>query len=131
MILYFEIPIIQRFTHILLSVVFWLVMTLAGIFGFLIGIVTIAQISLTTPLTHNISGTAKACVQTLIAVLLGDRVSLRTMIGTGCVLFGSFMYSLVRSYEMDKKKLTAKTEEASSLNVDVEKQPLLSKPKLI
>ena len=78
---------------------------MAGIFGFLIGIVTIAQISLTSPLTHNISGTAKACVQTIIAVLfLGDKMSLRSVFGTICVLFGTFMYSLVRNYEMDQKK---------------------------
>ena len=74
-------------------------MNLAGIFGFLIGIVTIAQIRLTSPLTHNISGTAKACVQTLVAVLfLGDKMSRRSAFGTFCVLFGSFMYSLVRGW---------------------------------
>ena len=80
------------------SIFFWSVMDLAGIFGFLIGIVTIAQIRLTSPLTHNISGTAKACVQTLLAVLfLGDKMTLRSCIGTFCVLFGTFMYSLVSS----------------------------------
>ena len=81
-------------------------MNIAGVFGFLIGIVTIAQINLTSPLTHNISGTAKACVQTLVAVIfLGDKMSMRSVMGTACVLFGTFMYSVVRSREMDKNKM--------------------------
>ena len=105
MIIIFERDIIKEHISSFSSIVFWSVMTLAGIFGFLIGIVTIAQISLTSPLTHNISGTAKACVQTIIAVLfLGDKMSLRSVFGTICVLFGTFMYSLVRNYEMDQKK---------------------------
>ena len=103
MIIIFERDIIKEHISSFSSIVFWSVMTLAGIFGFLIGIVTIAQISLTSPLTHNISGTAKACVQTIIAVLfLGDKMSLRSVFGTTCVLFGTFMYSVVRNYEMDQ-----------------------------
>lgn len=87
------------------SLSFWFTMNAAGFFGFLIGIVTIAQISLTSPLSHNISGTAKACVQTLIAVLfLGDEMSAQSVLGTVCVLFGTFMYSLVRSKEMDRNR---------------------------
>lgn len=105
MIIIFERDIIKEHIASFTSIIFWSVMTLAGIFGFLIGIVTIAQISLTSPLTHNISGTAKACVQTIIAVLfLGDKMSLRSVFGTICVLFGTFMYSVVRNYEMDHKK---------------------------
>ena len=105
MIIIFERDIIKEHISSFSSIVFWSVMTLAGIFGFLIGIVTIAQISLTSPLTHNISGTAKACVHTIIAVLfLGDKMSLRSVFGTTCVLFGTFMYSVVRNYEMDQKK---------------------------
>ena len=105
MIIIFERDIIKEHISSFSSIIFWSVMTMAGIFGFLIGIVTIAQISLTSPLTHNISGTAKACVQTIIAVLfLGDKMSLRSVFGTICVLFGTFMYSLVRNYEMDQKK---------------------------
>ena len=105
MIIIFERDIIKEHISSFSSIIFWSVMTMAGIFGFLIGIVTIAQISLTSPLTHNVSGTAKACVQTIIAVLfLGDKMSLRSVFGTICVLFGTFMYSLVRNYEMDQKK---------------------------
>ena len=108
---------------------FWLVMNGAGVFGFLIGIITIAQISLTSPLTHNISGTAKACVQTLVAVIfLGDKMSFRSFCGTAMVLAGTFMYSLVRSREMDKEKDKKRTEvEMTKISEekDVESNPLL------
>ena len=108
---------------------FWAVMNGAGVFGFLIGIITIAQISLTSPLTHNISGTAKACVQTLVAVIfLGDKMSFRSFCGTAMVLVGTFMYSLVRSREMDKEKAKKKIEvemASTSSEKDVESNPLL------
>ncbi len=38
-------------------------MTVTGIMGFGIGLVTVMQVKATSPLTHNISGTAKAAVQ--------------------------------------------------------------------
>ena len=102
----------------------------AGVFGFLIGIITIIQISLTSPLTHNIAGTAKACVQTLVAVIfLGDKMSFRSFCGTAMVLIGTFMYSLVKSREMDmekaKKKVEIKMSKISSEERDVESNPLL------
>lgn len=136
LIIVFERSIISSHMSSFYSMVFWGVMTLAGIFGFLIGIVTIAQISLTSPLTHNISGTAKASVQTIIAVLFfGDKMSIRSAIGTIMVLGGTFLYSLVRSREMDREKARKQAEAASSLydnsnsqeNKDSEGLPLLKK----
>ena len=109
---------------------FWWKMTVAGILGFLIGIVTIAQISLTSPLTHNISGTAKACLQTLIAVLfLNEKVSFRSLVGIVCVLFGTFMYSVVRSKEMDRNKTkdSPKLGPAPAVIEIDEDKPLLTK----
>ena len=44
----------------------WVVLTLVGVVGFLINIAMYLQISLTSPLTNTVSGTVKACVQTLI-----------------------------------------------------------------
>lgn len=136
LIVVFERSIISSHMSSFYSMVFWGVMTLAGIFGFLIGIVTIAQISLTSPLTHNISGTAKASVQTIIAVLFfGDKMSFRSAIGTIMVLGGTFLYSLVRSREMDREKARKQAEAASNLydnsssqeNKDSEGLPLLKK----
>ncbi len=51
----------------LISPTFWAAMTVAGVFGFSIGIVTVLQIKATSPLSHNISGTAKAAVQSMLA----------------------------------------------------------------
>jgi GDP-fucose transporter C1 len=47
----------------LVSPFFWFCMTVTGIMGFGIGLVTVMQVKATSPLTHNISGTAKAAVQ--------------------------------------------------------------------
>ena len=136
LIIVFERSIISSHMSSFYSMVFWGVMTLAGIFGFLIGIVTIAQISLTSPLTHNIPGTAKASVQTIIAVLFfGDKMSIRSAIGTIMVLGGTFLYSLVRSREMDREKARKQAEAASNLydnsssqdSKDSEGLPLLKK----
>ena len=38
-------------------------MNVTGATGFAIGLVTVMQVKATSPLTHNISGTAKAAVQ--------------------------------------------------------------------
>ncbi len=47
----------------LVSLFFWTSMTITGAMGFAIGLVTVMQVKATSPLTHNISGTAKAAVQ--------------------------------------------------------------------
>ena len=47
----------------LLSLFFWTAMIITGIMGFAIGLVTVMQVKATSPLTHNISGTAKAAAQ--------------------------------------------------------------------
>lgn len=129
LILIFERKTILEYAASFFSPMFWSIMTLAGVFGFLIGIVTILQIKLTSPLTHNISGTAKACVQTMIAVsVFHERITLRSVIGTCCVLFGTFMYSMVRNREMDKgKKDSPKLAPSQNPERDVESLPLLKR----
>jgi len=52
--------------HFLWDPYFWFVMTITAVAGFLINIAIFLQIKFTTPLTNTISGTAKACVQTLL-----------------------------------------------------------------
>ncbi|KAK8812495.1 hypothetical protein WA158_007728 [Blastocystis sp. Blastoise] len=132
-IFYFEYDIIMSHIHVLQSSTFWFWMSFAGIVGFLIGIVTILQIKLTSPLTHNISGTAKACVQSICAVIFrGETMGLKMIIGSASVLTGSFLYSYIRSVEMDKATKLAKV---SSLSVeqpsDIEKDEITeSKPLL-
>jgi hypothetical protein len=65
--------------------------------GFLINISTFLQIKWTSPLTHNISGTAKACVQTIMGVLIWQNdVSFLGMFGTFLSIIGCFLYGYVR-----------------------------------
>eukprot|EP00064_Thunnus_orientalis_P012790 superscaffoldBa00002005_g12825 len=82
---------------------FWGMMTVGGVFGFTIGYVTGLQIKYTSPLTHNVSGTAKACAQTVIAVVYNSSSkSLLWWTSNMMVLCGSSAYTWVKSLEMKK-----------------------------
>lgn len=82
---------------------FWGMMTLGGVFGFAIGYVTGLQIKFTSPLTHNVSGTAKACAQTLIAVVYNaSSKSTLWWLSNMMVLCGSSAYTWVKGLEMKK-----------------------------
>ena len=63
LIILFETEILFNNLEKLTSFVFWSCMTVTGCMGFAIGLVTVMQVKATSPLTHNISGTAKAAVQ--------------------------------------------------------------------
>jgi len=77
-------------------------MVVGGACGFLIGIATILQIKFTSPLTHNISGTAKSCVQTVLALIIWrNATNAANMLGVLMVLLGSSAYSVVRGKEME------------------------------
>ncbi|KAL5013176.1 hypothetical protein ScPMuIL_007446 [Solemya velum] len=83
---------------------FWTFMVLSGILGFGIGFITGLQIQVTSPLTHNISGTAKACAQTVIACLYyHDIKPALWWVSNAVVLGGSGAYTEVRRQEMRKK----------------------------
>lgn len=97
-----ELPRIFNFNRSL-DVHFWGMMVLGGFFGFAIGYVTGLQIKFTSPLTHNVSGTAKACAQTVIAVAMEH--SHKTLLWWSSnlmVLGGSFAYTWVKGLEMKK-----------------------------
>jgi solute carrier family 35 (GDP-fucose transporter), member C1 len=80
---------------------FWGAMTVGGVCGFLIGYVTTLQIKVTSPLTHNISGTAKACAQTVMATSWFNEVkSFLWWTSNVVVLVGSFAYARVKQVEM-------------------------------
>lgn len=79
-------------------------MVVGGICGFLIGYVTTLQIKVTSPLTHNISGTAKACAQTVLATTWFNEIkSFLWWLSNVVVLFGSFAYARVKQVEMAKR----------------------------
>lgn len=80
---------------------FWFMMTMGGFFGIAIGYMTGLQIKVTSPLTHNISGTAKACVQTIISVSYFHEVKTALWwLSNVMVLGGSLAYTYVRHTEM-------------------------------
>ncbi|XP_071171932.1 GDP-fucose transporter 1-like [Mytilus edulis] len=98
---------------------FWFYMTLGGVFGFAIGYVTGLQIKVTSPLTHNISGTAKACAQTVMACsYYGDIKSTLWWTSNAVVLAGSGGYTEVRRREMDQQRKEAVMVLAEKVNVD-------------
>ena len=115
-----EFSVVYHFPF-LKSSYFWSMMTLSGVFGIAIGYVTGLQIKVTSPLTHNISGTAKACAQTIIAVAHFHQV--KSILWWFCnllVLGGSLLYTFVKHQEM--KKAHASEDKQSK----IEKMPLTS-----
>jgi GDP-fucose transporter C1 len=79
------------------STIFWSITAIAGIFGFLINFASYIQIKFTNPLSHNVSGTAKAAVQTVIALyIFQNPTTIQGLIGVTIVILGSFAYSRVR-----------------------------------
>ncbi|XP_034251784.1 GDP-fucose transporter 1 [Thrips palmi] len=98
-----EIPIVLNY-HGLFSLYFWMLMTIGGVCGFAIGFFTGLQIKVTSPLTHNISGTAKACFQTVIATQwFGEIKSGLWWLSNFTVLGGSMFYTYVKQQEMKKE----------------------------
>lgn len=86
---------------------FWGMQTLAGVVGFIINIAIYLNISYTTPLTHNLAGTLKACLQTLLAFFIfpqSENMTPLKLIGTGFVIGFSGYYAYVRKCEMDARK---------------------------
>merc|ERR1712203_648545 len=109
MVVFGEIPIVINFQH-LTSSNFWFMMTLGGIFGFAIGYVTGLQIKVTSPLTHNISGTVKAAAQTVLATQWwGEIKTTWWWISNIIVLAGSALYTKVKQLEMAAKQDTLPT----------------------
>jgi GDP-fucose transporter C1 len=104
-----EMTVIRANYALLFSSYFWGIMLLGGVFGFAIGIVTIMQIKFTSPLTHNISGTAKSGAQTLLALWLWENpTTVANLSGVALVLIGSAAYTYVRTVEAEAEK-TAKS----------------------
>ena len=74
-----------------------------GLFGFAIGYVMALQIQLTSPLTNTISGTAKACAQTVLAThWYGEMKPWLWWTSNWIVLFGGAAYARIRQLEMLK-----------------------------
>jgi len=103
LIIIFEGDVIMNAQEQLTSSAFWSAMSVAGFFGFSIGIVTVLQIKATSPLTHNISGTAKAALQSLMAFYIwGNQPTVMGVLGIFTVLGGSLIYTFVKMSENAK-----------------------------
>jgi len=101
-----ELPEIISYSE-LFTIKFFLLMTAGGIFGFAIGYVTGLQVKVTSPLTHNISGTAKAAAQTVLATQWwGEIKTTWWWISNMIVLAGSAAYTKVKQMEMAAKQET-------------------------
>jgi len=98
-----EIPAVVN-SPSLFEMRFWNLNLITGMFGFLINIATFLQIKYTSALTHNVSGTAKACVQSVLGVVIWHNVvSPQAAWGTFLSIFGCALYSYVRFLEMPSK----------------------------
>lgn len=96
-----EIPVIWGYSK-LFDLTFWVLMCGGGICGFAIGFVTAFQIKVTSPLTHNISGTAKACAQTVLAsYIYQESKSWLWWLSNWIVLSASAAYTWVKQKEME------------------------------
>ena len=106
-----EVPVIST-SSVMIMPTFWVEMFMGGIFGFAIGYVTGLQIKVTSPLTHNISGTAKAAAQTVIATQVNaESKTFMWWMSNAIVLLGSLFYAKVKQMEMAAKASQQKTAE--------------------
>ena len=97
LIILFETELILNNIPKLFSLFFWFAMSVTGAMGFAIGLVTVMQVKATSPLGHNISGTAKAAVQSLLAFYIwGNPATVKVILGIFLVLGGSGLYTWVQ-----------------------------------
>lgn len=99
---------------------YWGLLMLSGLLGVSISFATAAQIKYTSPLTHNVSATAKAAAQTVIALMVyRNPISALGFLAVLLVLSASLAYTLVRRSEMKKK-----AEQENNAKLDSLKEPL-------
>ena len=118
-IIIFETKTLLAFPY-LFAARFWFPMIIAGFMGFFMGYCVGLQIKVTSPLTHNISGVAKACLQTLMDTIIHSTPKpVLWWVGTLAVLGGTTSYSVVKSMAMKQ------SHQQESIRSDVENKPLL------
>lgn len=73
---------------------FWFALLVVSFAGYLINVVTFFQIEATSPLAHNMIGTAKATVQSVLGwYIYKNPISFRTAIGSAITIFGCAAYA--------------------------------------
>ncbi|OIR57204.1 MAG: triose phosphate transporter [Amphiamblys sp. WSBS2006] len=85
-------------------------MVFSGILGCLVSFSIFLQIKKTSPLASTISGTAKGCVQSILAVVLFQRqITFLNCVGIVVSLSGSTLYSFSRMREANKAESKGKS----------------------
>lgn len=93
---------------------FWASIFVSGLCGLAIGYVTSLQIQVTSPLTHNVSGTAKACAQTVIATqIYSESKSVSWWLSNLVILNASGLYAWFKQGEMKEKMMQEKAKEST------------------
>ncbi|CAG4940120.1 unnamed protein product [Colias eurytheme] len=95
---------------------FWMQMVIGGFCGFAIGYFTSLQIKVTSPLTHNISGTAKACAQTVMATQWYNETKNSLWWASNIIVLASTaLYARFKQVEMEENSRKIIPEEKRSL----------------
>lgn len=111
-----EVPELKQFQY-WTSLGFWTILLSSGVCGIAIGYVSSLQIKFTSPLTHNVSGTAKSCAQTVMGCVVYSEVrSLWWWICNGFVLGGSLSYAYFRSKDMEASNKPVTTGQSQQEN---------------
>jgi len=101
------------------TVQFWALMTAGGFLGVAISFATATQINYTSPLTHNVSATAKAAAQTVLALgIYRNPITVLGGVSVAVVLTGSLSYTLVRRAEMRSKAAAEEAERVAAAAED-------------
>jgi hypothetical protein len=85
-----------------MTATFWMRQIVAGLLGFALNIVTYLSIKLTSPLTHNLTGIVKGCIQTILAVWIFRKEESMTMlkiIGTIMIFGFTALYGWAKKRE--------------------------------
>ncbi|KAJ2938859.1 hypothetical protein O0L34_g18488 [Tuta absoluta] len=110
-----EVDVLLKYKHFN-SLYFWFQMVIGGVCGFGIGFLTSLQIKVTSPLTHNISGTAKACAQTVMATqLYQETKNVLWWTSNIIVLVSSALYARFKQIEMEQNSRKPLPEDRRSL----------------
>eukprot|EP01080_Neovahlkampfia_damariscottae_P003092 gene3092-5262_t len=100
--LFFEYDGVKK-VDFLFNPTFIMNMSITAFLGWLINIAVYLQIKYTSPLTNSISGTAKACTQTLLAIMfLNEASTFMKVFGIILCIGGSFLYGSLKQQENNK-----------------------------
>ena len=98
---------------------FWIMQTLAGVVGFVINIAIFIDISVTSPLTHNLAGTVKAALQTVLAFYIfpdSEKLTTKKFIGIVLIIGFSGLYGYVRNTEMKERSKQNESKASKALD---------------